>query len=161
MALAEALAAFDQHIGLAYAVTVHKGQGLTVVQGVLVVDRAASAKHLYVGMTRGRHHNLACAVTEPGGDEHTPSRAPGPAEVLTAALARTSSQKSATETIRNELDDLAPEARQELRNAIINGLRQAQHHSYQQTVRRQARSRQSIHPGYSPTPTAMRARPDL
>jgi ATP-dependent exoDNAse (exonuclease V) alpha subunit len=40
-----------ENVALAYAVTIHKGQGLTVDQGVIVVDRATSAEHLYVGMT--------------------------------------------------------------------------------------------------------------
>jgi hypothetical protein len=60
----------EQHVTLAFAVTVHKAQGVTVDQGVLVVDRSTSAEHLYVGLTRGRHHNLACVNIEPAGDEH-------------------------------------------------------------------------------------------
>lgn len=60
-----------EHVGLAYAVTVHRSQGLTVDHAVVVVDRTTSAEHLYVAMTRGRHHNLACVITEPAGDEHT------------------------------------------------------------------------------------------
>jgi ATP-dependent exoDNAse (exonuclease V) alpha subunit len=48
----------QEHVGLAYAVTVYRSQGLTVDQAVLVVDRSTSAEPLYVGMTRGRHHNL-------------------------------------------------------------------------------------------------------
>jgi ATP-dependent exoDNAse (exonuclease V) alpha subunit len=66
----------QEHVALAYAVTVHKGQGVTVDQAVLVVDRATTAEHLYVGMSRGRQHNVACVVTEPAGDEHEPPRDP-------------------------------------------------------------------------------------
>ena len=63
------------NVCLAYAVTVHKSQGMTVDRAVLVVDRATTAEHLYVGMTRGRHHNQACVVCEPADVEHpTPQR---------------------------------------------------------------------------------------
>ena len=92
----------QQHVALAYAVTVHKGQGLTVDQGVLVVDRATGAEHLYVGMTRGRHRNLACVITEAAGDEHQHRQPPTPSEVLAAALRRLGSEKSATETLRGK-----------------------------------------------------------
>ena len=98
----------QEHVALAYAVTVHRSQGLTVDQAVLVVDRATSAEHLYVGMTRGRRHNLACVVTEPAGDEHTRRRAPTPGEVLTNALRRTSAEKSATETLRDDWNSYNP-----------------------------------------------------
>lgn len=46
-----------EHLALAYAVTVHKSQGLTVDDAVLVVDTNTAAEHLYVGMTRERHTN--------------------------------------------------------------------------------------------------------
>lgn len=93
-------------MALAYAVTVHRSQGLTVDHAVLVVDRSTSAEHLYVGMTRGRHHNLACVITEPPGDEHARHSAPTAEEVLAGVLRRTSGEKSATETLRDELDSL-------------------------------------------------------
>jgi hypothetical protein len=143
----------QEHVALAYAVTVHQGQGMTVDRGVLLVDRATSAEHLYVGMTRGRHHNLACVITEAPGDEHTRSDPPAPDEVLAAALRRTSSEKSATETLREELDQHRDPARGHPRQAIIEGLREAQAHSYDNTLGRQAKRHRQAAPDYSPAPT--------
>ena len=95
-------------------------------------------------MTRGRHHNLACVVTEPAGDEHTPRLQPPTAQdVLAGALRRTRAEKSATETLRDELEQPVPEAGNGARAAIIEGLRQAQQHSYHKTVRRQAQRSRS------------------
>jgi len=143
----------QDHVALAYAVTVHQGQGITVDQGVLVIDRATSAEHLYVGMTRGRHHNLACVITEPPGDEHTRRNPPVPNEILAAALRRTSAEKSATETVREELDQPPRRPPDDPREAIIEGLRQAQQHSYHQTIRRQARPQANPFPNHNSAPT--------
>jgi hypothetical protein len=89
---------------LAYAVTVHKSQGLTVDRALVVVDGATSGEHLYVGMTRGRHLNQACVVCEPQGDEHQQHPAPSAHDVLSGALRRSSSESSATETLRAGVD---------------------------------------------------------
>ena len=133
------------NVALAYAVTVHKGQGLTVDNAVLVVDRATAAEHLYVGMTRGRHHNLACVITEPAGDEHQHSQPVAAADVLAAALRKTSNQKSATETLRDELDH--PGGGTPRWDAIVEGLRQTQAHTnrHDQIIRREA-ARQALPP---------------
>jgi conjugative relaxase-like TrwC/TraI family protein len=151
----------QEHVALAYAVTVHTSQGITVDQAVLVVDRATSAEHLYVGMTRGRRHNLACVVTEPAGDEHTRRPAPTPAQVLTNALRRTSGEKSATETLRDELEQLQPRAGDQARAAIVEGLRQAENHSYQHTLRRHAQNHANPSPHHSPAPNLARGGPEL
>ncbi len=78
------------HVALAYAVTVHKAQGVTVDQAVLVVDRATSAEHLYVGLTRGRLANHATVVCEPADTEHPSRQVPTAHDVLAAALGRSS-----------------------------------------------------------------------
>ncbi|MGI8685366.1 MAG: AAA family ATPase [Acidimicrobiales bacterium] len=91
------------HVALSYAVTVHKAQGLTVDRGVVVVDEAASAELVYVGMTRGRLGNQACLVLETG-DEHGWRRPPTPAEALADALGRSGAERSATEVLRSELE---------------------------------------------------------
>ena len=145
-----------EHVGLAYAVTVHRSQGLTVDHAVVVVDRSTSAEHLYVAMTRGRHRNLACVITEPGGDEHTHRPAPTAEEVLAGALRHTSGEKSATETLRDELESLQPKTGLDRRHAIVEGLRQAQNHSYQHTLRRQAQHQANPYPGHSPAPSITR-----
>jgi hypothetical protein len=111
-------------------------------------------------MTRGRHHNLACVITEPAGDEHTRHPAPTPGEVLAGALRRTSAEKSATETLRDELEQLQPQIADQARAAIIEGLRQAQQHSYQHTIPRQARRPANPFPGHSPPPASSEAGPN-
>ncbi len=93
-----------EHVALSYAVTVHKAQGLTVDRGVVVLDEAASAESVYVGMTRGRLENQACLVLESAGDEHGWRRPPTPAEALADALGRSGAELSATDVLRSELD---------------------------------------------------------
>lgn len=151
----------QEHVGLAYAVTVHRSQGLTVDEAVLVVDLSTSAEHLYVGMTRGRHHNLACVITEPSGDEHTQRPAPSAQEALVGVLRRASGEKSATETLRDELESLQLETSLDRRHAIVEGLRQTQNHSYQHALRRQAQRQANPHPGHSPAPSITRGGPEL
>ncbi|MGH9039527.1 MAG: ATP-dependent DNA helicase, partial [Acidimicrobiia bacterium] len=92
------------HVALAYAVTVHKAEGVTVDRAVLLADSATMAEHLYVGMTRGRHENRACVVTEAAGTGHGHRPPPGPVEVLAAAMRRSSAEVSATDALRTELD---------------------------------------------------------
>jgi conjugative relaxase-like TrwC/TraI family protein len=91
------------NMALAYAVTVHKAQGITTDEAVMVVDKATTAEHLYVGLTRGRARNLACAVTEPLDDGHRARRAPTAHDVLAAALGRSGAELSAIETVRSVL----------------------------------------------------------
>ena len=95
------------NVALAYAVTVHKAQGLTTDEAVLVVDEATSAEHLYVGLTRGREQNLACVACEPVDDGHRRLPAPSAHDVLTAALGRIGSDGSATEAFRAGLAQAA------------------------------------------------------
>lgn len=85
---------------LAYAVTIHKAQGLTTDEAVLVVDEATSAEHLYVGLTRGREQNLACVACEPLDDGHRRLPAPSAHDILATALGRIGSDGSATEAFR-------------------------------------------------------------
>jgi hypothetical protein len=88
-------------LSLAYAVTVHNGQGLTVDEAILVVDSASAAEHIYVGMTRGRQTNRALVVCEPVESDHSAGRVPSAYDVLAAALRRSANECSATETHRN------------------------------------------------------------
>ncbi len=120
---------------------------------MLVVGRATSAEHLYVGMTRGRQHNLACVITDRAGDEHQRWEPPTAEEVLAAALRRTSNEKSATETLRDELSLLRPDSPHRPATAIIEALREAQNHSYDQNVRRQVHHRRNPFPGHRQAPT--------
>jgi ATP-dependent exoDNAse (exonuclease V) alpha subunit len=142
----------QEHVALSYAVMVHKGQGVTTDAAVLLVDRATSAEHLYVGMTRGRHHNLACVVTEPAGDEeHQRNEPPAAVDVLASALRKTNNEKSATEVLREELDHRGgPAARTE---AVLEGLRQSHAHTLDQTIRMMVTKRQAFtQPQSTPSP---------
>jgi conjugative relaxase-like TrwC/TraI family protein len=81
-----------ENVALAYAVTVHKAEGLTTDEAVLVVDKATTAEHLYVGLTRGRELNLACVACEPPDDGHRhlcPHRAPTTSRLRRSAGAAT------------------------------------------------------------------------
>jgi conjugative relaxase-like TrwC/TraI family protein len=89
-----------ENVALAYAVTVHKSQGLTTDEAVLVVDETTSAEHLYVGLTRGRERNLACVVCEPVDDGHRHQPAPSAQDMFSAALGRSGGERSATEAFR-------------------------------------------------------------
>ncbi len=88
-------------VALAYAVTIHKAQGLTVDQSILLVDEATTAEGLYVGMTRGRTSNVALAVCNEAGVEHRPA---GPdrseTEVVLAAMGRSAAEVAALEALR-------------------------------------------------------------
>jgi conjugative relaxase-like TrwC/TraI family protein len=141
-----------ENVALAYAVTVHKAQGITVDEAVLVVDRATTAEHLYVGMTRGRHHNQACVVTEAAGDEHTRRETPDAAVVLAGALRKTSNEKSATETLRDELHQHGHSTGRQA--AILEGLRQTHAHSLNQTISKQTRRHALTTVPTSPAPEA-------
>ncbi|MGH9192073.1 MAG: MobF family relaxase [Acidimicrobiales bacterium] len=92
----------NQDVALAYALTVHKAQGLTVDRAVLVADEATTAEALYAGMTRGRHHNTALVVCDDlDPDRHDP--APTATDVLTAALHRVSAEQAALDVLRHTL----------------------------------------------------------
>ncbi|MEO7428955.1 MAG: AAA family ATPase, partial [Acidimicrobiales bacterium] len=91
-----------EEVALAYALTVHKAQGLTVDRAVVVADERTTAEALYVGMTRGRHSNAALVVTDDLDLEHAPEPLT-PREVLVGALQRVSAEQSATEALRQVL----------------------------------------------------------
>ena len=92
----------NQDVSLAYALTVHKAQGVTVDRAVLVADEATTAEALYVGMTRGRHDNTALVVCDQLDDEHRDTP-PTAADVLTAALGRVSAEQAALDALRATL----------------------------------------------------------
>jgi conjugative relaxase-like TrwC/TraI family protein len=93
-----------EHVALAYAVTIHKAQGLTVDSAIVLVDERTTAEGLYVGMTRGRAHNVALAVSEEPETEHAPAGPTRrPSEVLVAALGRSAAEVAALEALREAL----------------------------------------------------------
>ena len=92
------------HVALAYAVTIHKAQGVTVDHAVLLVDERTTAEGIYVGMTRGRRSNTALAVCADIELEHRPvGHPPTPIEVVTEALARVTAERAALEVLETTL----------------------------------------------------------
>ena len=91
-----------EHVALAYALTVHKAQGVTVDRALLVVDDTTTAEALYVGLTRGRHDNtaLVCADTLDEERHDTPAST---RELLGAALARSTAEQAALDALRETL----------------------------------------------------------
>ncbi|MDN5915944.1 MAG: AAA family ATPase [Pseudonocardia sp.] len=63
-----------EHVTLAYAVTAHAAQGLTVDVGRGLLDRDATRESAYVPGSRGREENLFYLVTERAPDHHDPRR---------------------------------------------------------------------------------------
>ena len=88
------------HVALAYALTVHKAQGMTVERGLLIVDESTPSELLYVGMTRGRQDNRAFVIAESGRGQAVPT----PAEGFARAIGRPGAEWSATEVLRTESD---------------------------------------------------------
>jgi conjugative relaxase-like TrwC/TraI family protein len=103
----------DQHVRLAYALTVHKAQGVTVDRSILVADDALTAEHAYVALSRGRHHNAAYLIAEADPEHGRPDPADPDliaAQMLARAITRPATETSATLAVRveqNRADDLA------------------------------------------------------
>jgi hypothetical protein len=92
-----------EEVALAYAVTIHKAQGLTVDSAIVLVDERTTAEGLYVGMTRGRASNVALAVCDEADAEHAAGPTRCPSEVLVAALGRSAAEVAALEALRDAL----------------------------------------------------------
>jgi hypothetical protein len=92
-----------EEVALAYAVTIHKAQGLTVDSAIVLVDERTTAEGLYVGMTRGRASNVALAVCDEADAEYAAGPTRCPSEVLVAALGRSAAEVAALEALREAL----------------------------------------------------------
>jgi ATP-dependent exoDNAse (exonuclease V) alpha subunit len=93
-----------EHVVLAYAVTIHKAQGVTVDQSILLADHRTTAEALYVGMTRGRLFNVALAVCDHDDLEHpAPGPVPDERQVLVAAMGRSAAEVAALDALREAL----------------------------------------------------------
>ena len=101
-----------EHVALAYALTVHKGQGQTVDVGLALVDERMTSQQLYVAMSRGRDENRAFVIQSQGElSEHAFANFtnPTPHEVLADVLRRDGAARSAHDVLRQNLakmDDL-------------------------------------------------------
>lgn len=93
-----------EHVGLAYALTVHKAQGATSDRAVVLVEESMSAAQLYVAMSRGREENRALVVTsDHDPDEHARGVGLTGIELLVQVLRRDGSDRSAHEVLRSSL----------------------------------------------------------
>ena len=91
---------------LAYAVTNHAAQGVTVGQSINIFDVASTREQIYVGMTRGRDGNSAVVISRAEVDDERyvePLRSDW-FQVLTHGLEQDTAQRTATDTLRAELD---------------------------------------------------------
>lgn len=97
-----------EDVELGYASTVHRAQGASVDSAHALVDPESASRELfYVAMTRGKQRNNAYVIV-PDADEleaHLdPPRERTLTERLTAVLARSDADLSATETLKLEVD---------------------------------------------------------
>lgn len=95
-----------EHVGLGYAITSHRAQGLTVDTAHVVVFDNTTRENLYVAMTRGREHNHAYVIVDRADDNH---RAPDGDDataksVLIGVLANSGAELSAHQRIKTEQD---------------------------------------------------------
>jgi hypothetical protein len=111
----------EEHADLGYAGNVHVAEGRTVDAGHLVVDDTAGRESMYVGMTRGRARNTVYVITAPArAADLAPGSRPAPEitdpdasrprhldpyAVLAVALEREQAERTATATLRQELED--------------------------------------------------------
>lgn len=95
-----------KHVGLAYATTAHRAQGITVDTSHAVVTQSMTRELLYVAMTRGRKANSAWVATDSPHDDPDDMahviRPTGGIEVLTEVLARSGADRSALEVAEAE-----------------------------------------------------------
>ncbi|GAA3871226.1 hypothetical protein GCM10022381_12920 [Leifsonia kafniensis] len=98
-----------EHVGLGYAVTTHRAQGLTVDTAHSLIEPSTTRENLYVALTRGRESNIAyVAIDRPDEVHSTPH--PGDTadatarSVLHGVLQHVGAELSAHETIGAEQD---------------------------------------------------------
>ncbi len=89
-----------RHLELGWAVTGYGNQGVTTDHGICVVEPSSSRAGIYVGMTRGRGHNLAWVVD--------PTGLADAEEAFASAIARTANALTA-HAVRVKLSGEAPE----------------------------------------------------
>jgi len=96
-------------VTLAYAVTQHRAQGLTVDTAHALVTDQMSRNALYPALTRGRYENHAYLVTTKAMDlEHgEPGRPTTPRHVWTRVLERAETEQAAAAAIRTEQQQAA------------------------------------------------------
>ncbi len=94
-----------EEITLGYAGTTYAEQGATKVSGYEYTDRSTSREALYTGLTRGQGTNRVFVETTRGAGEHQAEEIDSdPLTELAAALARQQAERSASDTLREELE---------------------------------------------------------
>ena len=92
-------------VELGYALTAHRAQGMTVDTAHGLVDDQTNREGLYVAMSRGRLENHAYAITAVEHDDHEQRSEPRDVrEVLNGVLANAAAERSAIETIADNLE---------------------------------------------------------
>ena len=76
------------HVRHAYATTIHKAQGITVDQALVLGNDTLYQEAGYVALSRGRKDNRIYLVEQPEREheQHTPEPVPAPLDALGAAL---------------------------------------------------------------------------
>ena len=129
-------------VELLYATTTHRAMGGTVDTAHPLITPGMSREHLYVDATRARHHTTLYVVTHelPGMDPDdqldrtaTDRCMYAAREILTTILSRESSEKSATQAIRDNLATSASLA--ELAPRFQHALEIAVRPAYKQILR--------------------------
>jgi conjugative relaxase-like TrwC/TraI family protein len=147
------------YVELLYATTIHRAQGTTVDTAHPLITENMTREHLYVALTRARHrttlyvptHELPAMDPDDNLDRvRNDARMYAALEVLTAIVSTDTSQKSATETIRDtlaateSLATLAPRFQHALEIAVRPAYKRILHDRYDDRADTLAQS-----PGYS------------
>ena len=90
-----------RHVELGWAVTGYGSQGTTTDHGICVIEPTSSRAGIYVGMTRGRGHNIAWILDPTGLDD--------PTDAFAEAVARPANALTA-HAVRDQLADKGPPA---------------------------------------------------
>ncbi len=94
-------------VDLGYASTIDRAQGITVDTARVIAHPGMTRQQLYAAMSRGRAENHAHIEVEQQLDvdvERAPDARTDRAEVLRQIIARDGAERSATETMREEMD---------------------------------------------------------
>jgi conjugative relaxase-like TrwC/TraI family protein len=95
------------HVDLGYASTIDRAQGITVDTARVIAHPGMTRQQLYAAMSRGRAENHAHVEVEQQLDvdvERAPDARADSAVVLRQVIARDGAERSATETLREEMD---------------------------------------------------------
>jgi conjugative relaxase-like TrwC/TraI family protein len=85
------------HVRHAYATTIHKAQGITVDQALVLGNDTLYQEAGYVALSRGRKDNRIYLVEQPEREQRTPEPIPAPLDTLSAALRVSHAQELAVD----------------------------------------------------------------